>query len=939
MTRLLLVGWDAADWKIIDPLLARGEMPALASILAEGVRANHATLYPPLSPMLWTSIATGKRPAKHGIHGFIEPAPDGMSVRPVSNLGRTTKAVWNILNQHGKRSVVVGWWPSHPAEPIRGAMVSNHYPPPIGQQPGAPMPPGTVSPASWAERLAALRIHGMDITSDILRMFVPEFQKVDQEKDKSIHDLAAIIAETMSIHAAATDLIENEPWDFAAVYYAGIDHFSHRFMRYHAGKARRKEPSDPALFQQIMVNAYRYHDAMLGRLLQLAGPDAAVMVLSDHGFHSDRLLPDYIPAEAAGPAVEHRHFGIFAMRAPGVLKGERLYGASVLDVTPTVLHLFGLPAGNDMDGKVLINAFADRKLPARIPSWDEVAGEDGRHPPGEQYDGAAAAESLKQLVALGYIAPPGEDAQKAVEDCLAENRYNLARAWMDAGAPAEAAEILRELIARDGEQGRFHQHLFECRLLESDWKAAEEALEAFDRAAAEFAPRAAAELEKRRREKADAEIDPQRRGEGQRETHERRELAEKASGFALLRLMLRCRLAVAQPKMRAAARDLLEQLAAQAGLRRHLALFLAQGFLAIQEYERGLEFARRARRADAENWEAMAIEARIHHAAGRHNEAVNCAIESLSLVYFQPVLHYVLGLSLRHLGEEERAADEFRVALALAPGFPAAHDELARILRRDRERIGEAGLHMAQAEAIRKRMKKRSRPTRDPLPGGRGSEVFRGSDPLVEQSSSRVAGRPESCPTAITVVSGLPRSGTSMMMQVLAAGGMAPYTDQRRAPDEDNPRGYLEHEKATQLARDSSWIPEARGKAVKIVAQLLPYLGGNEQYRVIFLHRNLKEVVASQRAMLARMGRAGANLTDAELMRAYTRQLVRVQDWLRKHPEIPVLAVRYDDAVRDPSAAAARLAAFLGGPFDERSAAAAIDQSLQRQRATQRASR
>ncbi|HEV2445757.1 MAG TPA: sulfotransferase, partial [Candidatus Sulfopaludibacter sp.] len=114
---------------------------------------------------------------------------------------------------------------------------------------------------------------------------------------------------------------------------------------------------------------------------------------------------------------------------------------------------------------------------------------------------------------------------------------------------------------------------------------------------------------------------------------------------------------------------------------------------------------------------------------------------------------------------------------------------------------------------------------------------------------------------------------------------------------------------------------------------------GNEQYRVIFLHRNLEEVVASQRAMLARLGRPGANLTDADLMRAYTRQLVRVQGWLRRHPDIPVLAVKYDDAVRDPAATAARLAGFLGGPFDERSAAAAVDRSLQRQRATRRALR
>src|SRR4051812_9407580 len=145
--RLLLVGWDAADWKIIRPLVAAGEMPHLAKLIAGGVHGNHATLYPALSPMLWTSIATGKRPAKHGIHGFSEPTEDGLGVRPVSNLGRKTKAFWNILNQQGKRSIVVGWWPSHPVEPIAGAMVSNHFPYHGSDDPETPLQPGAVSAA------------------------------------------------------------------------------------------------------------------------------------------------------------------------------------------------------------------------------------------------------------------------------------------------------------------------------------------------------------------------------------------------------------------------------------------------------------------------------------------------------------------------------------------------------------------------------------------------------------------------------------------------------------------------------------------------------------------------------------------------------------------------------------------------------------------------
>jgi predicted AlkP superfamily phosphohydrolase/phosphomutase len=145
--KILLIGWDAADWKVIQPLMDAGKMPNVQRLVKHGSAWQIATLHPPLSPMLWTSIATGKRPFRHGIHGFTEPAPDGSGVRPVTNLSRKAKALWNILNQNDLRSVVIGWWPSHPAEPINGVMVSDHY-----HRAGGPLhagwilPPDTSSP-------------------------------------------------------------------------------------------------------------------------------------------------------------------------------------------------------------------------------------------------------------------------------------------------------------------------------------------------------------------------------------------------------------------------------------------------------------------------------------------------------------------------------------------------------------------------------------------------------------------------------------------------------------------------------------------------------------------------------------------------------------------------------------------------------------------------
>ena len=125
--KVLLIGWDAADWEHITPLLEEGLMPTLDALINRGVMGNLATLQPILSPMLWNSVATGKFADKHGIHGFIEPDPVNGGARPYSSASRKCKALWNILSQSGLRSNVVGWWASHPAEPIKGTVVTNAF--------------------------------------------------------------------------------------------------------------------------------------------------------------------------------------------------------------------------------------------------------------------------------------------------------------------------------------------------------------------------------------------------------------------------------------------------------------------------------------------------------------------------------------------------------------------------------------------------------------------------------------------------------------------------------------------------------------------------------------------------------------------------------------------------------------------------------------------
>lgn len=184
----------------------------------------------------------------------------------------------------------------------------------------------------------------------------------------------------------------------------------------------------------------------------------------------------------------------------------------------------------------------------------------------------------------------------------------------------------------------------------------------------------------------------------------------------------------------------------------------------------------------------------------------------------------------------------------------------------------------------------------------------------------------------VTIVSGLPRSGTSMMMQMLAAGGMPVLTDWARGPDDDNPRGYFEFDPVKRTASDAGWVAGAAGTAVKVIHLLLPTLPGGYEYRVVFMHRDVREVLASQEVMLRRRGRRGADLSPDQLAEAFAGQLRRVRAWLAGQAHILLLDVDHRQVIDDPAGQAARVNRFLGGRLNEARMASAVDADLYRQR-------
>jgi len=184
----------------------------------------------------------------------------------------------------------------------------------------------------------------------------------------------------------------------------------------------------------------------------------------------------------------------------------------------------------------------------------------------------------------------------------------------------------------------------------------------------------------------------------------------------------------------------------------------------------------------------------------------------------------------------------------------------------------------------------------------------------------------------ITIVTGLPRSGTSLMMQMLSAGGFPVLSDGERKPDTDNPKGYLEWERIKQLPKDPSLIAEAEGKVVKVISQLILCLPPNHDYRIVFMQRPLPEVLKSQDEMLRRRGNADSVKDTSAIEEAFQRHLIEVNKWLAGQPNMRVSRLHYHRVLREPKAVAEEIAEFLESPLDIDAMLSQVDGTLYRNR-------
>jgi len=662
--KVLVIGWDAAEWKVIMPLIQQGKMPALSRLMSRGVHGKLQTLDPPLSPMLWTSIATGFRADTHGIGGFIEPTPDGENLRPVTSTSRKVKAIWNILNQEGYKSNVVAWWPSNPAEPINGVMVSNLYQ--IATKPLEEeweMPNGTVHPKEMEETMKEFRIHPHQITLNQALPFIPNLKdNIPLRSDRRTTSVIKNMANAGTIHSASCHLLEKSDWDFMAVYHDAIDHFSHVAMRYFPPRRPEIPEQDFEDFQHVVEAAYVFHDRMLDRMMSLIDEEnTTVLLISDHGFHCDHQRPLYIPKEPSGPAVEHSPYGVFVMAGPGIKRnGMAISGASVLDITPTLLHHMDLPVGKDMEGKVLHACFEEPREVQFVDSWETIPGESGMHDAILREDPWAAQEALQQLVDLGYIDAIDDDKIQQVEKSKRENEYYIARNLLNAGKYQEALTIL-ERIYQESKIQRYGQRLAFVYLSKRQYRKAMEILNDLK--------------------------EENKKAEKQEDSYDKLGMEEPMFLEYLEGLIL---LAMNKPHL---ALSKLLKIQERNPYNYQVALNIAQIFLQRKKYQE----------AEAQFIRALNIDdspARAHHGLGlsflRRGE-LNAAIEEFLIAiesdFFFHRGHYHLGEALVRQGLMEDAINAFEVNLRLVPGNVKAHKWLQKLYSEDLKNADKAKIH------------------------------------------------------------------------------------------------------------------------------------------------------------------------------------------------------------------------------------------------------
>lgn len=466
-SRVFILGLDGFDPQAADLLMSEGKLPNLAKLRQEGAYGLLRTEKPILSPIIWTTIATGKGPEEHGIGHFVAVRGDTGEPLPVTSRMRRVKALWNIASEAGRRVLTVGWWATWPPEEVNGSVVSDHTAYHFLFEDGftgGKAGESKTYPPELMERIAPMLVRPGDLGPADLAPFVDvpaeELKRPFDFEDDLSHFRWAL-ATAMSYRKIGLDLWRSERPDLAMLYIEATDSTSHLFghlFREHGLKGELA--SQQARYGHAVEQMYLYADGLIGDVLEAMDERTTLLIASDHGFELGVLHDDPSKTRDLRRVSErfHREEGVLYLYGNQVKRHSRIEQPTIRDVAPTVLALLGLPAARDMKGRVLEEAFsrdapARRWVKTRVATYEGEGGGPARpdlEP--ETGDEAVAAAQLEHLKSLGYLG--GDEPMSSPQ-----GDRNLAAIQFENGNYRQAAEMYRALVEADPEDAALRTSL------------------------------------------------------------------------------------------------------------------------------------------------------------------------------------------------------------------------------------------------------------------------------------------------------------------------------------------------------------------------------------------------------------------------------------------------------------------------------------------------
>lgn len=450
---VVLLGFDSCDPDLVDEMIRKGKLPNFARLRREGAWGALESISPTLSPVVWTTIATGMPPERHGILDFVTDTPAGKV--PVSSAMRQADTMWDLLSRHGEQVGVVGWLVTYPAEPVNGALVTDRMGL-LAFEYGKEQDTEAAF-RTWPEELAADieardRVTVDDVPFWKIRTFADvserEFAAAYSTKFHPLNrvgNLRLTLATAETFRAAGQRILAERRPRFFTAYFEALDALSHVFMPYAPPKMPQVSDEDFLKYRTAIEANYVWHDTVLGEYLEQADEDTTVLLVSDHGFKSGEFRrTDSSDFHAKTGAMWHRSYGVVYAWGNGVARGKQILGASVYDVAPTVLAAMGYPVPKDMRGRVLSEAFSGGLAHETVPTYfgtrrreavADVVRDDGPKSPEEE----AALERMKTL---GYIG----DVDRSDP---ATTKLNSGVSLMTSGRVPAALEQFQAVLAQE----------------------------------------------------------------------------------------------------------------------------------------------------------------------------------------------------------------------------------------------------------------------------------------------------------------------------------------------------------------------------------------------------------------------------------------------------------------------------------------------------------